>query len=393
MWIEAGDMPGAFRTGPSPSYCAPRRTRRLAFRALPGAPSRQGAHRRPDGRPSETFPSSMNPLRKTSLRIAHDLVPRVLRRLGVPAGGEPRASRREADDYCLQVPFRHSPSAVPVRPVAVVCHLFHADLADWALELAAHIPFPADLYISTDTIAKRDAIARACTAWTGGRTEIRVVPNRGRDIAPKLITFADVYDQHDLILFLHSKRTDHYAAAGSWRDFLTDAIVGSEQVVSSIIEIFTRRSDVGIVAPQHFPPLRSSGHIQWGGNFLAARRLAWRMGFDIPVRQPMDMTSGSMFWARATALRPLLGLHLQLSDFPEEAGQLNGTTAHAIERLFLHACEHAGLTWVKVVDPRRLDDTSRTVAIHAPDDLDAFVARHRYDLLDRRGSNRWKEPR
>lgn len=41
-----------------------------------------------------------------------------------------------------------------------------------------------------------------------------------------------------------------------------------------------------------------------------------------------------MFWVRLEALRPLLDAHLDLWEFEPESGQVDGTGAHAIERLF-----------------------------------------------------------
>ena len=55
-----------------------------------------------------------------------------------------------------------------------------------------------------------------------------------------------------------------------------------------------------------------------------------------------------MFWCRTDALRKLLELDLQFSDFDDEAGQIDGTLAHAMERAFLYAVEAQGYTWAKV---------------------------------------------
>jgi lipopolysaccharide biosynthesis protein len=49
-----------------------------------------------------------------------------------------------------------------------------------------------------------------------------------------------------------------------------------------------------------------------------------------------------MFWCRLQAMRPLLDAHLPESLFEAETGQIDGTLAHAIERIFVHVVHAAG---------------------------------------------------
>jgi len=49
-----------------------------------------------------------------------------------------------------------------------------------------------------------------------------------------------------------------------------------------------------------------------------------------------------MFWARAKALDALLGEELDINEFPLEEGQVNGTLAHAIERMLGEYVRQAG---------------------------------------------------
>lgn len=44
--------------------------------------------------------------------------------------------------------------------------------------------------------------------------------------------------------------------------------------------------------------------------------------------------SGSMFWVRLEALRPMLDAHLDEWEFEPEASQIDATMAHAVERIF-----------------------------------------------------------
>jgi lipopolysaccharide biosynthesis protein len=216
--------------------------------------------------------------------------------------------------------------------------------------------------VSTDSEAKRAAILEAFAGWDRGAVEVRLAPNLGRDIAPKLIAFRDVYDRHPLVLHLHGKVSSHDSNLRLWRYSIYETLLGGPDVVSSILQAFAADPALGLVAPQHFYPVRES--ISWGGNLDLAQALARRMGIDLDPEAPMDFASGSMFWARSAALKPLLDLGLQPEDFPEESGQRDHTLAHAVERLYVFVCVAAGFGWARVVRPelaRPTDPPARRV--------------------------------
>jgi O-antigen biosynthesis protein len=277
------------------------------------------------------------------------------------------------------VPFGYvpSPTSQPVS-IAVVCHLFHAELADEIRHYLNNIPVPADIFLSTDTDAKRAAVARVFEDWGRGSVELRLTPNRGRDIAPKLVGFKDVHERYQLVLHLHSKISAHDEVLAPWRTFLLENLLGSPAIVRSIFEIFASAPRIGIVFPQYYEYLRH--WLDWGSNFPAAQRLAERMGMSLRADAALDFPTGSMFWARGAALKPLLDLGLSFDDFPVETGQTDGTLAHAIERLFLHSCERAGYGWLKIANPALYFRTDTIVQIRSAEDLDRYVARHCFTL-------------
>jgi O-antigen biosynthesis protein len=273
------------------------------------------------------------------------------------------------------VPFGYIPSPAS-RPasVAVLCHLFHAELADEFRHYLRNIPVPADLFLSTDTEAKRATLAEMFEGWAGGAVELRVMPNRGRDIAPKLVGFRDVHERYQLVLHLHSKMSRHDEVLAPWRTFLLENLLGSPAIVSSVFEAFARLPRIGMIFPQYYEYIRH--WLDWGANFPMARQLTDRMGVSLRADAALDFPTGSMFWARSAALAPLLDLDLTFEDFAAESGQTDGTLAHAIERLYLHSCERAGFGWLKIANPALYFDTDTIVGIRSAEDLDRYVAKH-----------------
>lgn len=301
---------------------------------------------------------------------AHESVQRVL---PPELGPEPNTSRPAAADYSVAVPFGYLPLATQPR-LGVICHLYHTEVAREVLFYLGHLPLPADLMLSTDTAAKQAELQTIFGDWSGGAVEVRVTPNRGRDIAPKLVGFADVYGRYDLVLHLHSKMSSHATFLEPWRAYLFETLLGSPQIARSVLDAFARLPDLGMVAPQHYPAIRR--WLGWNGNFDAARTLALRMGLTLSARRALDFPSGSMFWARPAALQPLLDLHLSFEDFPAESRQQDHTPAHAIERLYFYSCERSGHTWLKIAQPALCADTSTVVELGSPLALSRFVAGH-----------------
>lgn len=287
-------------------------------------------------------------------------------------------ARDPAVDFSVAVPFGYTPDPGSPR-LAAICHIYYDNIASEIQRYLNHIPFGFDVYISTDAAAKKAQIEAVFQNWTRGKVEVRIAPNRGRDIAPKLICFKDVYPGYDYVLHLHSKASKHAGVLATWRGYTYETLLGSPETVASVFDAFGRRPDLGIVAAQHFEAMRH--WINWGDDLKLAQPLAKRMGFTLSADKVLDFPSGSMFWARTAALKPLLDLNLAVEDFDAESGQIDATLAHAIERLYFFVCEHAGFGWLKISDPSLLANTPAIVSLAAPGDLDRFIAEHGLRLL------------
>lgn len=296
----------------------------------------------------------------------------------------PEAARPIEIDYSVALPFKLTDSdKIGEQKIAAIVHLFYEDLAGEFRSYLGNSPVDMDVFISTTDDFKAEVITRAFQGWKKGSVEVRVVPNRGRDIASKVISFRDVYDRYKYVLCLHGKRSHHASVLAPWRHFLLESLIGSQEIVTNVLSAFEKNPQLGLIASQHFEPMRH--WTNWGGNFKTADSLAKEMGFALQECDPLDFPSGSMFWVRSEAIKPLLNLNLHIDRFDEETGQTDATFAHAIERIFFHTCEHAGFQWVKIARPELFEHTPAIIEINSAAELSAFSNRYGFQLLHPRG--------
>ncbi|MDN3711609.1 rhamnan synthesis F family protein [Paracoccus cavernae] len=284
----------------------------------------------------EALEDNTSPLRFRARKADHDrLLPRIIENEPLwdhsPAGfGRERGK--------VSLPLRPR-KVVPElkRPIGVFLHLYYDGLAPVFAERLGNIPVPFQLYVSTDADEKAERIRESLPD-----AEIRVIPNRGRDIWPKLYGFADAKLRHDLVLHLHGKRSVHSDQLDEWLAHILDCLLGSPGEIRRILSFFQLIPRLGMVAPVTFKAVLGAAH--WGSNRDIARELARRMALPgaLPDNNSLRFPVGSMFWARTAALQPLLDLNLPQAAFPPEAGQVDGTLAHAIERMLGVTCQSLG---------------------------------------------------
>lgn len=237
--------------------------------------------------------------------------------------------------------------------IAVHCHLFYADLLEEFVEKLGNIPYAFDLYVSVSSPSLADLAGKAFRSLSKlQRLEVVEVPNRGRDIAPMLVTFGKALVAYDFIAHIQSKKSLYNGGATQgWREYLLDHLLGSRAQVSRIFGMFMRDPLLGIVYPQSHSSVPYAA-FTWLANHAKGAEFCTRLGMAMPQGY-FDFPAGSMFWARGSSLRPLFDLGLALEDFPPESAQTDGTTAHALERLLGLIPVHLGYRHGIIKDEQR----------------------------------------
>jgi lipopolysaccharide biosynthesis protein len=234
------------------------------------------------------------------------------------------------------------PIDAPAR-VGVVLHAYYADLLPELFARLRLLPVSYDLLITNATGRPIEV-----PADMGCLANVRTfeIDNHGRDILPLVsLVNAGHLDPYLVVLKIHTKRSQWRSAhdldgdGARWRDDLLDALLGDEAGVAGILSSFAERPDLGLVTADG----SVLGPEHWGDNQALTANLLRRLEL-ILVPDELRFAAGSMYWIRGFALQGLRALNLSAMDFEPEVGQVNQTTAHAIERLIGVVVAEAGMT-------------------------------------------------
>lgn len=236
------------------------------------------------------------------------------------------------------------------RRIALAMHLYFMDMLDQSLAFAAKFPPQTDVFISTNSEEKKAQIEQAFAGANVHSVTVRVVENRGRDVAAFLCDLAPSLQAYDYACFMHDKKaiqTKPGSVGASFGYVCNENVCKNAAHVLNVLCEFENDPYLGILCPPYpthglyFMNMCSGG---WGPNFENTKKLLKDLGLDVPISGEESPIApfGSVFWFRPKALEPLFAHGWQHTDFPPEPLPQDGTISHAIERIYPFVAQAAG---------------------------------------------------
>ena len=226
----------------------------------------------------------------------------------------------------------------------------------------------ADLWVSTDSSAKAQAIRNnvetSSIRSTFQKVEVCVYRNRGRNLGPLLIDLWPELRGYNSLLHLHGKRSVESELGHSWREELLATLLPNSETVKLLRNQLARQGGAGLVLAQSPDLIRP--YLNWGDNFPMAALLSKHLDRQLRRDSVLVFPAGMMFWCQPAALEPLVKLCHTLPELPPEPLAIDGTSLHALERLVVHCCEHAGFRW------RMLCREAPSLTFHTPAELSVW---------------------
>ena len=214
--------------------------------------------------------------------------------------------------------------------IAIVIHLYYHDL--WEKELQAYlskIDIAYDLYITVPQGRSDEEILQLFHAQPNAH--IYMTENRGRDVLPFLQIMKLIgVENYTYICKMHSKKTGDSALGNVWRKLLYYDLIGSNQTVEEIVNLFESDENIGVITGKN--TILDSERYTYGNDDKISKLAR---DANIIYDKYYYFAAGTMFWTRSELLLPIVNLfEADKLAFEEESGQKDDTLAHAIERFF-----------------------------------------------------------
>ena len=219
--------------------------------------------------------------------------------------------------------------------VLVHLHVYYLDQVPYFLEKLSCVGgCQWDLVVTSSSLPPREE-----SLLREFKPDVRFIQaeNVGYDVWPfmKVLSSVDL-DAYDVILKLHTKHSTEnhkvringvHMKGFMWRDILVDALLGSPEQFSRVLEIFRSHPDAGMVC---------SGKLYCALGFAEDHKLLddelSRLGLETPERR---FCVGTMFAIRPSLLKVIVRQGFTAADFPSQtASNAGGTPAHVYERVF-----------------------------------------------------------
>ena len=237
--------------------------------------------------------------------------------------------------------------------IGVHAHVFFPELIGELALALANLPSHARVRFTTVTEGDRRYVenfmkARA-PSWT---FDVALTERAGRDVGPLFRQCADLWRSTDLMLHIHTKRSQHTTFGDPWRRYLFDQCLGSPALLDQIFAVFADNPRVALVFPDNYFEIKK--FVGLNGNEAALGALCRALGcghYDVETLR--EFPAGSMAWFRSSAYAPLVD-YLNSYDAFGRGEKIEGTMAHVIERAFAAVPLAAGLEIRSFATPRRV---------------------------------------
>ena len=230
--------------------------------------------------------------------------------------------------------------------IAVQAHIYYENLTEEIINKINNIPFKFDLYITTDTLEKKQFIEKYVKIKSKANYyEIMIVKNQGRDLLPMLIQMKHKISYYEYFCHLHSKSSNFTIFGNTWRDYLYNNLLGSEQIIKDILDTLIKKEEIGFIYPEVVYKLIKMPFMSLKITNEYLNYVINKIYPGYQVGQKFKYPLGNMFWAKVDAIKQAFTNSYVNMVKKNDAEKVYNITSHANEVAWLYFVKINGYSY------------------------------------------------
>ncbi len=228
--------------------------------------------------------------------------------------------------------------------VGIFIHLFYEDLKEICFSYIKEVVKICDVYITTSKPCIQEYIQNECRFLNIDNCHIKLVQNRGHDIASLVVHHKNDILKYKYFCFTHDKKSFHIKnreTALIWFYDLWENTVASSDFIFNVIKTFDTNDLLGfLTVPQPFWDdfLFNMDNI-WNNSYPDVVDLIKKLNLNCKISfDKSSFSIGTAFWAHTSVVQPLFD-NFTMEDFPQDGV---GNLSYAVERIFPYIAQHLG---------------------------------------------------
>ena len=263
------------------------------------------------------------------------------------------ASINSLSKALFNIPFRENnynfPNLLEITRIAIQAHVYYEDLILEIINKTNNIPAKFDLYITTTSLEKFKIIRKNVKKFSkSNKYYIIIVDNRGRDVLPLLIQLKTNIRKYKYICHIHSKKSIYSPKGRKWRKYLFENLLGTNEIVSEILNDFENYHKLGFIFPETFYPLSEIALVLGKKEKKYINLILDKIFPGHKIGKKLEFPAGNMFWAKVNSIHEIFELKNIENLFPQEEHKIYGTIMHGIERVWLYLVKINGYYYKKI---------------------------------------------
>ncbi|MEZ7228422.1 glycoside hydrolase family 99-like domain-containing protein [Alteromonas sp. DY56-G5] len=220
---------------------------------------------------------------------------------------------------------------------AIFVHIYYEDMIGELTEVVNGAKLHDDFDVIVTYPSGRSSEFRESIAEALKPKVLLEVINRGRDVYPFLCAISECEEYgYEVALKLHSKKSKHLKRGDEWKQSIYASLTNKD-CIELIKKLDFQQEMLGIVCPT--PSIKQLDQDSLHYNKETMEEIIGQLFGNSYDFDNKNFIAGTMFWFNFNMMKQIVNKFDYSKLFGPELGAIDGTSAHAFERLFLIIAE------------------------------------------------------